>query len=181
MPPIGSKHIVEANPELFTYNDKNIRTYGRKSDKLFNKMLDKQSGTVYIVSDLEIRKNIKNRGLRTLAHYESKSKFEPHLLHNFSNKSLENAKIYKNAYNTTGQAAPIKNSVKSTSSYHPQTVKSENPKMTSKDFSDMIRQKYKAQQQENNKKFSKIFKTLTPNNGNGHWVTMNGAHVFIED
>jgi hypothetical protein len=72
------------------------------------------------------------------------------------------------------------NSVKSTSS-NPQTVKSEPPKMTSKDFSDMIRQKYKTQQAENNKKFSKIFRTSNPNNGNGHWVTMNGAHVFIED
>ena len=79
---------------------------------------------------------------------------------------------------TTGQAAPISNSNKPANVTQP-SVKSENPKTTSQNFSDMIRQKYKAQQQENNKKFSKIFKTST--SGNGHWITMNGAHVFIED
>ena len=54
--------------------------------------------------------------------------------------------------------------------------------MKSQNFSDMIRQKYKSQQAENNKKFNKIFKShSTQSTGNGHWVTMNGAHVFIED
>ena len=62
-----------------------------------------------------------------------------------------------------------------------QKIQSEPPKTKSQNFSDMIRQKYKTQQAENNKKFSKIFRTSTPNSGNGHWVTMNGAHVFIED
>ncbi len=52
--PIGSKHIVEAHPEHFAYDDKKIKTYGRQSDKLFNKMLDKQSGLIYLVPDLKI-------------------------------------------------------------------------------------------------------------------------------
>ena len=83
---------------------------------------------------------------------------------------------------TTGQAAPVSNSVKSTTTIQPD-VKTEKPKTPSQNFSDMIRQKYKSQQAENNKNFSQIFKrhSTTPNPEKGHWVTMNGAHVFIED
>ena len=63
------------------------------------------------------------------------------------------------------------------------TVKTEKPKAPSQNFSDIIRQKYKSQQAESNKKFSKIFKShnISTPTGNGHWVTINGAHIFIED
>ena len=83
---------------------------------------------------------------------------------------------------TTGQAAPISSTNTSTSDNQTKT-NTESKKSNSQNFSDMIRQKYKAQQTESNKKFNKIFKskTSTPNTGNGHWVTMNGAHIFIED
>ena len=78
----------------------------------------------------------------------------------------------------TGQAAPISNSVKTVSS-----PKIDSPKTPSQNFSDMIRQKYKTQQAKSNEKFNQIFKwhSSGQNTGNGHWVTMNGAHVFIED
>ena len=83
---------------------------------------------------------------------------------------------------TTGQSAPVSSSVKSTTTIQP-NIKTEKPKTPSQNFSDMIRQKYKSQQAESNKKFSQIFKrhSATQNPENGHWVTMNGAHVFIED
>ena len=50
-------------------------------------------------------------------------------------------------------------------------------------MSDAIRRQYWTQQRENNEKLNRIFKlnTKTNNSENGHWVTMNGAHVFIED
>ena len=83
---------------------------------------------------------------------------------------------------TTEQAAPISSTNTSTSDNQTKT-NTESKKSNSQNFSDMIRQKYKAQQTESNKKFNKIFKskTSTPNTGNGHWITMNGAHIFIED
>jgi len=83
---------------------------------------------------------------------------------------------------STGQAAPVSNSIKSVP-IKQLTVKTDKPKTPSQNFSDMIRQKYKSQQSENNKKFNRIFKshnTSTPTD-NGHWVTINGAHIFIED
>ncbi len=50
-------------------------------------------------------------------------------------------------------------------------------------MSDAIRRQYWTQQRENNEKLNRIFKlnTKAKNSENGHWVTMNGAHVFIED
>ena len=82
----------------------------------------------------------------------------------------------------TGQAAPVSNSAKSgtlTATF----TKPDTPKTPRQNFSDMIRQKYKTQQAKSNEKFNQIFKwhSTTPNSENGHWVTMNGAHVFIED
>lgn len=54
---------------------------------------------------------------------------------------------------------------------------------SSSNMSDVIRRQYWTQQRENNEKLNRIFKlnTKTKNPENGHWVTMNGAHVFIED
>ena len=78
--------------------------------------------------------------------------------------------------NTTGQAAPISNIVT------PPKPRTELKKTKSQNFSDIIRQKYKIQQTESNKTFNKIFKSnSTQSAGDGHWVTMNGAHIFIED
>ena len=168
--PIGSKHIVEANSKHFTYSDEKIKTYGRKSDNLFNKMIDKQSGSVYIVSDLEIKSNIKNNNLMSIAKYGNKLKFEPHLLHNFSNKSLEEAKLYKNATNLgVNRTKTINKSVPSTKT-KPETTKN---------FSEILRQKYKSIKSINNKNLSKIFKNTIQKTGNEHWVTINGNHVLI--
>ena len=83
---------------------------------------------------------------------------------------------------TTGQAAPISSSINSNPVSQPK-LQTQSAKTNIQNFSDIIRQKYKSQQAENNKKFSRIFKshnTSTPT-GNGHWVTINGAHIFIED
>ena len=33
--PVGSKHVVEKNPNIFPYSDKNITTYRRQADILF--------------------------------------------------------------------------------------------------------------------------------------------------
>ena len=83
---------------------------------------------------------------------------------------------------TTGQAAPISSSINS-NSVTQSNQQNKSSKTSSQNFSDIIRQKYKSQQSENNKKFNRIFKshnTSTPT-GSGHWVTINGAHIFIED
>ena len=88
----------------------------------------------------------------------------------------------KNNGTTTGQAAPISSSINSNPVTQPKQ-QTQSAKTNSQNFSDIIRQKYKSQQAENNKKFNRIFKshnTSTPT-GNGHWVTINGAHIFIED
>ena len=81
-----------------------------------------------------------------------------------------------------GQAAHISNSIKSTSAKQP-TVKIDKPKTPSQKFSDEIRAKFRAKNNENNKRLKRIlnFHNSNPNLENGHWVTMNGAHVFIED
>ena len=83
---------------------------------------------------------------------------------------------------TTGQAAPVSNSVKSIPITQP-TVKVEKPQTPSQKFSDEIRQKFKAKNNESNKRLNRIlnFHNSNTNFENGHWVTMNGAHVFIED
>ena len=54
---------------------------------------------------------------------------------------------------------------------------------SSSNMSDVIIRQYWTQQRENNEKLNRIFKlnTKTKNPENGHWVAMNGAHVFIED
>jgi len=56
-------------------------------------------------------------------------------------------------------------------------------KTQSQKFSDEIRQKFKAKDNKSNKRINRIlnFHNPNPNLENGHWVTMNGAHVFIED
>jgi len=83
---------------------------------------------------------------------------------------------------STGQAASVSNSIKSTlptASYH----KINSSKTPSQKFSDEIRQKFKAKNLESNKRLNRIlnFHNPNPNPENEHWVTMNGAHVFIED
>ncbi len=78
--------------------------------------------------------------------------------------------------NTTGQATTINNSSSNKQPVSHPKQKSE----SQKNFSDILRQKFKSIKSENNQKLSRIFKS-NQNSGNGHWVTMNGAHVFIED
>ena len=85
---------------------------------------------------------------------------------------------------TTGQAAPISNSnVHSTSSLASAPVKSEPKKEQPQNFSDIIRQAYKEKRNKNNHILNRIFRThaSSTDSGQGHWVTMNGTHVFIED
>ena len=84
--------------------------------------------------------------------------------------------------NSTGQAAPVSKSIKSTSPTA-SFSKTNTPKTPSQKFSDEIRQKFKAKNLESNKRLNRIlnFHNPNPNLENGHWVTMNGAHVFIED
>ena len=95
------------------------------------------------------------------------------------NKNNENN---KEPGTTTGQAAPISNTVKPIHIKQP-TMKTDKPKTPSQKFSDEIRAKFRAKNNENNKRLKRIlnFHNSNPNLENGHWVTMNGAHVFIED
>ena len=82
----------------------------------------------------------------------------------------------------TGQAAPISNLIKSTPVTQP-TVKTDKPQTPSQKFSDEIRAKFRAKNSETNKRLNRIlnFHSSNANFENGHWVTMNGAHVFIKD
>ena len=82
----------------------------------------------------------------------------------------------------TGQAAPISNSGNS-SSYTQPAMKREPPKTTSQKISDSIRAQYKAKMERNNYLLKRIFGNhfKQTGSGQGHWVTINGTHVFIED
>ena len=123
---------------------------------------------------------VKMRNGELINHPDDKRKYKGLIEHLTKKNVIDDDKLKTGT--TTGQAAPISNSVKSTSITQP-TVKTEKPKTSSQNFSDMIRQKYKNQQSKNNEKFRQIFSrhSSAQNTGNGHWVTMNGAHVFIED
>lgn len=78
-----------------------------------------------------------------------------------------------------GGATPVSNS---NSSVVYKSTKPEISKPASQKFSDKIRENYRSKQNSSNESFSKIFKSFssTQDRGKGHWVTMNGAHVFIE-
>ena len=82
----------------------------------------------------------------------------------------------------TGQAAPISRPSASGHANSTQT-KNEIPKTPSQKFSDEIRAKFRAKNIESNNRLNRIlnFHNSNTNFENGHWVTMNGAHVFIED
>ena len=122
--------------------------------------------------DKEYKGELNTESINKLSEKERQNKRNKYLY--LINKNKE--KYNKHYGTSTGQAAPISNTSVWTKS------QTEPPKTKSQNFSDMIRQKYKAQQAENNKKFNKIFKShSTQPTGNGHWVTMNGAHIFIED
>ena len=91
-------------------------------------------------------------------------------------KTLARLKNILKKGTTTEQAAPISSSSSNKQPVIPPKQKSEPPK----NFSDILRQKFKSIKTENNQKLSRIFKS-NQYSGNGHWVTMNGAHVFIEN
>ena len=141
---------------------------------IFYSVINRQSGTIHIVPDLEI-KNVffRNKKIGSVAEKTNKLKLEPHLLHTFSHKSLQNTEIYNS------------NLIKKTEhrDLNIKLTKLPANKTPSQKFSDMIRQKYKNQLNKSNEKFSQIFSrhSSSYNTGKGHWVTMNGSHVFIED
>ena len=82
----------------------------------------------------------------------------------------------------TGYAVPLSKASESGNSNSTQT-KNEVPQNPSQKFSDEIRAKFRAKNLESNNRLNRIlnFHNSNPNLENGHWVTMNGAHVFIED
>ena len=84
--------------------------------------------------------------------------------------------------NPTGYAVPVSSSVKSFESNRTVT-KSEKSQTPSQNFSDIIRQQYKSQVDKTNKKFNLNFRSHNHSvpTGRGHWATINGAHIFIED
>lgn len=79
--PIGSKHIAEAYPQYFKFDDSNITTYGRKGDVLFYKNINNQSGKIYIIPDMQ-KENSLEFGAQ-------------HLLHNYTEYDFYNAKPYQ--------------------------------------------------------------------------------------
>ncbi len=108
-------------------------------------------------------------------HPDDKRKYKGLIEHLTKKNVIDDDKLKKGT--TTGQAAPISNPSPYKYSSVPKP-KSEPPK----NFSDILRQKFKSIKSENNQKLSRIFKSnQNQKSGNGHWVTMNGAHVFIED
>ena len=118
---------------------------------------------------------VKMRNGELINHPDDKRKYKGLIEHLTKKNVIDDDKL-KNG-TPTGQAAPMSNSVSNKSS-SVSKVKSESPK----NFSDILRQKFKSIKSENNQKLSRIFKSnQNQKSGNGHWVTMNGAHVFIED
>ena len=107
--PMGSKHIAAANKKEFTYDDSRIKSFGRKSDNLFNMNLDKQSGQIYIIPDLEVNRFPSNKLYSNLNRNINNRILRPHLLGNYNGRSLDAAVPYqKPVYGyTTGFAAPI--------------------------------------------------------------------------
>ena len=96
------------------------------------------------------------------------------------NKNKEN--YAQKAGKNTGYAAPESSSVKLFAS-NQSVTKSEKTQTPSQNFSDIIRQQYKSQVDKTNKKFNLNFRShnhFVPT-GRGHWVNINGAHIFIED
>ena len=86
----------------------------------------------------------------------------------------------RNGNSTTGQAAPVSNTAKSNPVNAP-SIKSEPAKTTSQKISDAIRAQYNSKMEKNNQLLKKIFGSHSPQTGSGrgHWVTINGTHVFI--
>ena len=123
---------------------------------------------------------VKMRNGELINHPDDKRKYKGLVEHLTKKNVIDDDKLKKST--PTGQAAPISNSTKLTSITQP-TVKSDKSNTPSQNFSDMKRQKYKNQQNKSNEKFRQIFPRHSSSNNteNGHWVTMNGAHVFIED
>lgn len=124
---------------------------------------------------------VKMRNGELINHPDDKRKFQGNL-ERLDRIRTEIRDSFDTQGKPTGQAAPISNYAKSTSITQP-TVKTEKSKTQSQNFSDMIRQKYKNQQNKSNEKFRQIFSRYSSshNTENGHWITMNGVHVFIED
>jgi hypothetical protein len=85
--PIGSKHIAQANPDHFKYDDSNIKTYGLKGDWLFESNLDKQSGEVHMADSLPNKNDPLNS----------------HLIENYTSETFKNAQKVGTA---TGYALP---------------------------------------------------------------------------
>ena len=107
--PVGSKHIAESNKKEFTHDDSQIKSFGRKTDSLFNMNLNKQSGQVYIIPDLEVNRFSSNNLYNNLNRKLNNIIGRPHLLGNYGTKSLDSAIPYQKPVSTysTGFAAPI--------------------------------------------------------------------------
>ena len=107
--PVGSKHIAQAHKDEFTFDDSKIKSFGRRTDNYFNDNFYKQSGQIYIIPDMEVKRfpdnplysNV-NRGINNFMG-------RPHLLGNYGTKSLDAAVPYTKpvAGYSTGFAAPL--------------------------------------------------------------------------
>ena len=95
--------------------------------------------------------------------------------------SLDEAKIKMK--NVNSSKANLNHQSSKSNIISSKTVKTEIPKTPSQKFSDEIRAKFRAKNLESNNRLNRIlnFHDSNTNFENGHWVTMNGAHVFIED
>ena len=132
----------------------------------------------------EVKKELKNLG-KKLSDDEIKDYIAFKIIQRMKSKklitSLNEAKIKMKNTNLSKTHLNHQSSKPNVSS--PPVLKPNKPKAPSQNFSDMIRQKYKNQQNKSNEKFRQNFPRHSSSNNteNGHWVTMNGAHVFIED
>lgn len=98
--PIGSKHIAQANPDHFKYDDSNIKTYGVKGDWLFESNLNKQSGEIYVAPALPMKRDISGfkddhpyltGGVERLAQQKNNVDLNYHMIENFSPELFQKA------------------------------------------------------------------------------------------
>ncbi len=132
----------------------------------------------------EVKKEIKNLG-KKLSDDEIKDYIAFKIIQRMKSKklitNLDQAKM--KIKNANSSKANLNQKVSKSNITFPPTVKVDKPQTPSQNFSDMIRQRYKKQQTKSTENFRQIFSQhlSSYNTKNGHWVTMNGAHVFIED
>lgn len=149
-----------------TYSEKYLKRNGIYSDKIYKK-LDLDGITLTPQEQNKIVKRITAKNWLPLPS-------------NFDAKS--NVQEYKN-FKTNTQETKTKETVSTRTQTRPSQITADKRTPAQK-FDDEIRTKYRLMQEERKRKYP-VFRnnnsSSKSSSGNGHWVTINGNHVFIED